>query len=85
MRTGIGLVPFINEQMELGALGKLQLRSKRASGRLHTGFLSPILPSKRDTRLGGSRRWHRIDWLQRTQLQFSRLFIKVTSTRRQRS
>jgi len=44
--------------MGLGALGELQLRSRGANGRSHTSFLSPIPPSKRGTKFGGSRRWN---------------------------
>jgi len=39
----------------LGALGKLQMRSKGANGRSHTSFLSSVPPSKWDTWFGGFR------------------------------
>jgi len=39
-------IPLSNAQMGLGALGKLQMRSRGANGRSHTSFLSPVPPSK---------------------------------------
>jgi len=48
-------VPLNNAQMGLGALSKLQIQSRGASGQSHTSFLSPIPPSKWDTWFGGSR------------------------------
>jgi len=43
----------------VGALGELQVRSRRANCRSHTSFLSSIPPSRKNTRFGSSRRWHR--------------------------
>jgi len=61
-------VPLNNAQMELGALGKLQLRSRGANGRPHTRFLSPVPSSKWDTWFGGSRWWHcELAWNNSTQ------------------
>jgi len=51
-------VPLNYEQIRLGALSKLQMRNIEANGRPRTSFLSPMPPSNRDTRFGGSRRWH---------------------------
>jgi len=51
-------VPLNNAQMGLGAMGELQMRSRRANSRSHTSFLSPVPPSKWGTWSGGSRWWH---------------------------
>jgi len=52
-------------QLGLGALGELQLRSRRANGRPHTSFLSPVPSSGGgggggggNIESGGYRRWH---------------------------
>jgi len=44
-------------KLGLGALGELQMRSRRTNGRSHTSLLSPVPPSKWDTWFGGSRWW----------------------------
>jgi len=59
-RSGKGIDPRFRKQkipdagMVLGALGELQMQS-RGVGQSHTSFLSPVPPSKWDTRYGGSR------------------------------
>jgi len=54
--------PLNNEQMGLGALGELQMRSRRANNRSHTSFLSPVPPFKWDTWLDGSQWWVMTLW-----------------------
>jgi len=58
MLTYCFTVPLNNAHMGLGALGELQLRSRGTNSRSHTSFLFPISQSLRDTRFGGSLRWH---------------------------
>jgi len=72
LRTGVGTVPLNNAQMGLGALRKLQLRSRGANGRSHTSFLSPVPPSNGTLGLAALND-DIADWLQTTAFSICRL------------
>jgi len=53
--------------MGLGALGELQMRSRRANGRSHTSFLPPVHPPNGTLGLAALDD-DTVDWLQATEL-----------------